>query len=251
MSNLWSDRDVDLLEKWATQYPTEIIAKRLKRSKQAILWKAHKLNLSLKPEIDYITVNELCNLIGVYRDAVRDWINAGHLKAYKTSEHGIYRIRMADFRTFYSCYCHQYPALDKIDINVLMYIFDVKKDKPWNAEEDMCLNMWAEGFPMEVIAARLQRSHDDVKKRAKSLNITVTPIAEYLSVRDLAKQLSCHCSSLMYHISKGNIKGYRINQARVSGWYIKKADLREFYLQRPTICLFKNVSKYTIDNLIY
>jgi len=90
----WSDEEVGIIhELISTMPPNQFINTYLimastrglpKRSDTAIRLKAYELGYSLEPEIEYLSMQKIANLLGVSRDAVDNWRQLG-LETYRKS----------------------------------------------------------------------------------------------------------------------------------------------------------------------
>jgi hypothetical protein len=120
----WTQEETLLLELWAGEVPTELIAKRLQRTKQSVTGKAVCMGIKLKPESNNFSLCTLARLIGCDHGAFSYWLKKGELIGRKTSKGrsgGTYRVKRENFKQFYLS--HPRLSIFKgVDPDVIKYL---------------------------------------------------------------------------------------------------------------------------------
>jgi len=96
----WSQEEYDKLAKLAPDYSPNQIAKKLKRSENAVSIKLYRMNICPNGRSWY-TVQDLIDIFGVNFKTVQKWVESGKLQAerYK-SENGFWKVTPEDLRQF-------------------------------------------------------------------------------------------------------------------------------------------------------
>lgn len=125
----WTEKEENLLDRWAGEVPYPMIAQKLKRSNQSIIWKAQELGLSLVTELDGWSSSEFAELTGVPHPTIRYWIKKDWLKAEKLDWYvnGRHIINRKNFTDFYLIYHQTLPSLQKISPEILDWILIKKR----------------------------------------------------------------------------------------------------------------------------
>lgn len=77
----WSEEELARLEELIHRYSITQIAKKLKRSRNAVKIKATRLKMGLRVRDGWFTKREACEILGVDHRKVQSWIDSGALVA--------------------------------------------------------------------------------------------------------------------------------------------------------------------------
>lgn len=144
--NLWSDTELEILLRLTGRYPTRILTTQYNqqitewnqangtnyqhRTEWAIIAKIKRMQLSLEPSENYITVKELASLLNISIDRVANWIRKNKLYATKRSESRTswYAISVEDLRYMAEAYPHLLYGCDR---NGLSYFIGKMSCRKW------------------------------------------------------------------------------------------------------------------------
>lgn len=90
----WTEREIETLTEMITQYAPITIAKRLRRSLNAVVVKSKRLGLKRRFRDSWFTKREVCEIMGVDHRKIQGYIDRGELKASyhsgaKPQQHGM------------------------------------------------------------------------------------------------------------------------------------------------------------------
>jgi len=77
----WTEKELEILSEMITMYAPITIAKRLKRSLNAVVVKSNRLKLSRRSRDGWFTKREVCEIMGVDHKKIQAYIDRGDLKA--------------------------------------------------------------------------------------------------------------------------------------------------------------------------
>ena len=194
----WLDEEVTYLEeKWGI-ISVDCIAKKLGRTKNAILLKAHKIGLREQSIANgtYLTPKDISSVLGVGTRTVYNWMKLGYLKYKRLKVNSVkkYQITTSNFKMFLESYQDKWDArnADIVFINCCFttcrsseasnlpnWLMDkVKLDKqketlklvkPWTVKEEAVLQCMINiGKTHQEIACILKRSVFSVRGKAYS-----------------------------------------------------------------------------------
>jgi transposase len=205
----WSEEEtVYLEEKWGV-IPVENIAKKLGRTKNAVLLKAHKIGLrdQVIANGEYLTPKDISSILGVGAKTVYNWMDKGYLKYKRLKINSVkkYQITIANFKKFLESYQEKWDTRaaditfinacyvtcsDKVSNQGVEWLMnkvemDKQKQRPlsrkqWTVKEEITLkSMINRGITCKEIAKLLNRSFYSVQgkitsKRHERLNYNTT-----------------------------------------------------------------------------
>lgn len=194
----WSEEQVAYLEeKWGV-LPVENIARKLERTKSAILLKAHKIGLREQAIAngEYLTPKYISSVLAVGVRTVYSWMDNGYLKHRKLKINSIkkYQITISNLKLFLENYQGKWNAC-AADIAFIKMCFTTSRDKgknhvpewlirkieldkqrkpslcrkQWTIKEEITLSsMINRGVTCKEIAALLNRSFYSIQGKVSS-----------------------------------------------------------------------------------
>ena len=102
----WTEREMARLQEWTGQYPSVLIAQKLKRGVVSVTVKMKRMGLSRRAKTGWYTKKDVGEMLGVDHKKVQRWMDDGYLKAVPDQEipqkngGGQWRIVENDLRTF-------------------------------------------------------------------------------------------------------------------------------------------------------
>lgn len=222
------------------------LQKKYNRTKNALKILAQRNHFGPRPyNDDYLSISDVCDFIGISKDAVRNWIKAG--LPYKKSKSGrtTYLIDADDLLKFME------DNQDRFNASLVSeYIFypepewlkeKRRKDREsyptsWheeytNEDDKKIEDMFKKGKSVSEIAKELKRTEYSIKSRLSILGYyfqkwnkyeldIIEILSEFLTVSELHKLLprrsesgikyQCEKFKLPYHISEAKCKYYKI-----------------------------------------
>lgn len=194
----WSEEEVSYLEeKWGV-IPVENIAKKLGRTKNGILLKAHKIGLrdQVIANGEYLTPKNVASVLGVGTRTIYNWMNRGYVKYRRLKVNSVkkYQITIYNFKIFLEEHQDKWDArscdlkfintcfitsrdkgscelpewlLAKVESDKLKK--DMSSRKKWTTKEEMTLkSMVNNGKTYREIATLLNRSFYSVQGKITS-----------------------------------------------------------------------------------
>lgn len=194
----WSEEEVVYLEeKWGV-LPVENIAKKLERTKSAILLKAHKIGLREQAIAngEYLTPKDVSSVLAVGARTVYNWIDNGYLKHRRLKINSIkkYQISVSNLKLFLENYQEKWNAC-AADISFIKVCCTTSREngknqvpewlikkieldkqkkhtlcrKQWTVKEEITLgSMINRGITFKEIAALLNRSFYSIQGKVSS-----------------------------------------------------------------------------------
>lgn len=98
---IWTTNQEKELINYAGSYTPQQIAFKMKRTLSSIHHKMQDLGLNGRDRIDWYTMGDVCEILGVCDDTFNRWVKSGKLKASFISEKStIYQVGLEDLRNF-------------------------------------------------------------------------------------------------------------------------------------------------------
>jgi hypothetical protein len=98
----WSENDINKLDKMAGKYTAYKIASKLNRSVSSVCHKANELGIKLRQRIEWYTLKDVRDILGVGEDTANNWLKSNKLIASKNSDRNTphWHIKESDLRNF-------------------------------------------------------------------------------------------------------------------------------------------------------
>jgi len=126
----WTEREVEILSEMITMHAPITIAKRLKRSLNAVVVKSKRLKLSRRARDGWFTKKEVCEIMGVDHKKIQGYIDRGDLKAsyhteVKPKQNGgaCWHIKQVDFIDFIKTNSNDFLGRN-VDLVMIVWLLD-------------------------------------------------------------------------------------------------------------------------------
>lgn len=209
----WSEKDIAYLEKYFGVYSIQAIAKKLKRTPEAIITKKNRLGLGgARLATTYITVSELASALGRSKETVKRWIDK-----------------------------YELPATHKVILSKAKYSrIDVKKFWKWSKEHDKLMkwNLYNKGsldHEPEWLEIAIKSSYkSDIKNKDKIWSkLEDCYLMEYyknnMSYKEMAKRLNRTTSAIDGRLRVLGVKKTRKIQIK---WTSKEVEILKSMLNK-------------------